>query len=239
MLRDHRPYFVKRAYLQLQRRYVDHFLKPQLAALGQGHTFMKPWHVELFGGPITIGDCVNVIATGDQKVRLSVWSAGPGLGAIHIGRYCMLCPGTRIGSAAGVHIADNCMLASNAYITDSDWHGIYNRICPGQSAPVRIQDNVWIGDSAIVCKGVTIGENSIVGAGAVVTSDVPANTVVAGNPARAVKQLDSAEVFTKRAQWFEDPRRLARQIDEMDQMMLRANTLGRWLRSLILPRQGD
>jgi len=239
VLRDHRPYFVKRAYLQFQRLYVARFLEPQFAALGPGHTFMKPWHVEVFGGPIAIGDCVNVIATADGKVRLSVWSAGPGLGHITIGHYCMLCPGARIGSAAGVTIADNCMLASNTYITDSDWHGLYNRICPGQSQPVTINENVWIGDSAIVCKGVTIGENSIVGAGAVVAADVPPNTVVAGNPARPIKQLDAAEVFTTRAQWFADPQRLARQIDAMDQLMLKGNTLSGWLRSLIKPSPGD
>ncbi len=53
-----------------------------------------------------------------------------------------------------------------------------------------LERGAWIGDSAIVCKGVRVGENSIVGAGAVVTKNVPPNTVVAGNPARVVKKLD-------------------------------------------------
>src|SRR5690625_4469398 len=55
--------------------------------------------------------------------------------------------------------------------------------------PITIEDNVWLGGGAIICPGVTIGENSIIGAGAVVTKDIPANVVAVGNPARVVKQL--------------------------------------------------
>jgi len=53
---------------------------------------MKPWYVELFGGPITIGDYVNIIATADKRVRLTVWSNLEGEGEIRIGDYCLLCP---------------------------------------------------------------------------------------------------------------------------------------------------
>ncbi|WP_406736154.1 sugar O-acetyltransferase [Thioclava sp. GXIMD4215] len=55
--------------------------------------------------------------------------------------------------------------------------------------PVRIHDGVWIGGGAIICPGVTIGENAVVGAGAVVTRDVAPATLVAGNPARLIRQL--------------------------------------------------
>ncbi|WP_150462306.1 sugar O-acetyltransferase [Nesterenkonia ebinurensis] len=55
--------------------------------------------------------------------------------------------------------------------------------------PITIQDNVWLGGGVTVCPGVNIGENSVIGAGAVVTQDIPANVVVVGNPARVVKQL--------------------------------------------------
>jgi acetyltransferase-like isoleucine patch superfamily enzyme len=108
----------------------------------------------------------------------------------------------RIGSAHEILIGNNCMIASNAYITDSDWHDIYNRVSIGKTAPIKIEDNVWIGDSVIVCKGVTVGENSIIGAGAVVVDDIPANCVAAGNPAKVVKKLDAVQPFTTRAQWF-------------------------------------
>lgn len=56
--------------------------------------------------------------------------------------------------------------------------------------PIVIEDNVWLGGGAIVLPGVTIGANSVVGAGAVVTRDVPANVVVVGNPARVLRSLE-------------------------------------------------
>lgn len=55
--------------------------------------------------------------------------------------------------------------------------------------PIVIGDNVWLGGGVIVCPGVTIGENSVVGAGAVVTRDIPANVVAVGNPARVIKTI--------------------------------------------------
>jgi maltose O-acetyltransferase len=55
--------------------------------------------------------------------------------------------------------------------------------------PITIADNVWLGGGVIVCPGVTIGENTVVGAGAVVTRDLPANVVAVGNPARVIRQL--------------------------------------------------
>jgi len=105
--------------------------------------------------------------------------------------------GARISSASEIIIGDDCMLANFCYIMDADWHDIYDRTSsPGKSAPVVLEKGVWIGDSAIVCKGVRIGENSIVGAGSVVRKDVPANVVVIGNPAQIVKKLDPEKIVT-------------------------------------------
>lgn len=55
--------------------------------------------------------------------------------------------------------------------------------------PISIGDNVWLGGAAIVCPGVTIGENTVVGAGSVVTKDLPANVLAVGNPARSIREL--------------------------------------------------
>lgn len=239
MRKDHRPYIVKKAYLKFQRFYTNHFLRPQLEDLGRGFAFMRPWHVELFGGPITIGDYATFIATSDKKIRLSVWPEETGQGGITIGRYALVCPGVRISSAREIIIHDNCMLANGAYITDADWHGIYNRVSFGRAEPVCLKKNVWIGDSAIVCKGVTIGENSIIGAGAIVVDSIPDNCIAAGNPATVVKRLDPEEPITTRAQWYKDPGELARQFVQWEQAVLKGNTYFGWLRHLLFPARGD
>lgn len=59
-----------------------------------------------------------------------------------------------------------------------------------EARPIVIEDNVWIGGAAILLPGVTIGRNAVVGAGAVVTRDVPANAVVAGSPARVIRVIE-------------------------------------------------
>ncbi len=239
MKRDHRPYFIKKLHLGFQQFYTRRFIAPQLESMGKGCLFIKPWHVDIFGAPIEIGDYAMVVATSDKKIRLSIWSQQEGMGRITIGNYSLICPGVRLGSASEITIADNCMLASGAYITDADWHDIYNRVAIGKTAPVRIEKNVWIGDSAIICKGVTIGENSIIGAGAIVVDSVPANTIAAGNPAKVVKELDPREEITTRAHFYSNPAKLFKDFDQFDRDMLRNNTLLGWLRHLLFPLKGD
>ena len=200
---------------------------------------MKPWHVELFGAPIELGDYATIIADPDRKVRLAVWEASPGKGRITLGDCCLICPGVRIGSAAAVTIGHSCMMASNVYITDSDWHGIYDRVDIGALAAVSIGNNVWIGDSAIICKGVSIGDNSIIGAGAVVVTDVPANCVAAGNPARVVRELNAERDFVTRSHWYSDPDALASGFKALDREQLQGNSFAGWLRYLLFPTRKD
>lgn len=108
-----------------------------------------------------------------------------------------------------IEIGSHCLISWNVGIADSDFHPLApaQRIIdahalapffkdrpprpPLRTMPVIISDNVWIGMNAIILKGVTIGENSVVAAGAVVTKSVPANVVVAGNPAVVTKKLDT------------------------------------------------
>jgi acetyltransferase-like isoleucine patch superfamily enzyme len=237
--RDHKPYYLKKLDLKIRDWYVRHFLEPQFTHLGENYTFMKPWHVELFGEPIELGDYANVITTPDHKVRLTIWSNSLESGGIKIGNYCLLCPGLRIQSASGITIGNNCMMASNSYITDSDWHEVYDRADPvGKSAPVKIGNNVWIGDGAIVCKGVTIGDNSVIGARAVVVRDIPPNSIAAGNPAEVVNDIDPEISMRTRADWFSEPN-LSYRINELDREMLEGNTLLGWLRSLLFPVKED
>jgi len=237
--RDHRPLPVKRAIRKFEQFYVRHFLAPQLAALGDGAAVMRPWCVEANGSPIEIGQNITIVATSDRKIRLSVWPRHPGNARIKIGDNVIICPGVRISAAAEILIGSNSMIAHGVYITDSDWHDIYDRIAMGEPKPVCLEQNVWVGDSAIICKGVTIGENSIVGAGAVVTASVPANCVVGGNPAKVIKQLDIREKMTTRAKMFEDPKHLVEDTLKLERWLLADNTFLKWLRVLFFPRQGD
>lgn len=240
MRRDHRPYFLKKAHLKLQQAYTKRFLAPQLDLLGPGATIIQPWHVEVFGSPVRIGGHANILCTRDKPVRLTVWPEVEGKGGIEVGDCCLICPGVRISSAEQIRIGRNTMLASQAYITDADWHGVYDRIGTiGPTREVSIGENVWIGDSAIVCKGVAIGDNAIIGAGSVVVRSIPANTVAAGNPARVVKELDPEAAYTRRSDWFSDPVRLAAAIDGIDRKNLQKNSLFHWIRTVLAPRLSD
>lgn len=59
--------------------------------------------------------------------------------------------------------------------------------------PIHIESNVWIGGNAVILPGITIGRNSIIAAGSVVTKDVPGNTIVGGNPARVIREIDGVD----------------------------------------------
>jgi maltose O-acetyltransferase len=93
----------------------------------------------------------------------------------------------------GIRIRRDALIGSSVIIYDSDFHDLHPARRRGgrpAMAPVEIGRNAFIGDRAIILKGVTIGADAVVGAGSVVTTDVPAGVVVAGNPARVVRELE-------------------------------------------------
>ena len=97
---------------------------------------------------------------------------------------------------APVRIGDYCMIGPNTLITTVNHpltpKGRRERLAQGK--PVTIGNDVWIGGNCTILPGVTIGNNVIVAAGAVVTKDVPDNCVVAGVPARKIKELEADDV---------------------------------------------
>lgn len=117
----------------------------------------------------------------DRRVRLG------GTGRIDLGDRVFLNAGSMITARQQVTIGDDVAVAYDAIITDSDDHGLEG----GQTrtAPVRIGDGAWIGARAIVLPGVTIGHRAVVAAGAIVTRDVPDDTLVAGQPAKPIRTL--------------------------------------------------
>ena len=107
--------------------------------------------------------------------------------------------------SSSIRIGRHCLLAGGVQVFDMDGHPLDAEsrragepTPPEGTAPVVIEDDVWIGTQAIILKGVTIGSRSVVAAGAVVSRDVPPDVVVAGNPARVVKRLDGVDVTDER-----------------------------------------
>lgn len=95
--------------------------------------------------------------------------------------------GTRIWATTVVKIGNNVKCGANTLITDTDAHNDDPR--SGKNAPITIADNVWLGTNVIVLKGVSIGENTLIGAGSVVSKSIPANVIAAGNPCRVIRNL--------------------------------------------------
>jgi acetyltransferase-like isoleucine patch superfamily enzyme len=133
------------------------------------------------------------------------FSLGP-KGRCKVGDFTLL-NGALIMAEEYIEIGSHVLVSWNVGIADSDFHPLdpvkrrqdtyalapfYPDRPPRpelKTAPVKICDGAWIGMGAIILKGVTIGENAVVAAGAVVTKSVPANCIVAGNPAVIVKEL--------------------------------------------------
>ncbi len=234
MRKDLRPWWLKKLYLRFRHWYTEYYLRPECASLGPYHTVMKPWYVNISGNNIHIGRSFTAIGEPMHRVEIGVWGRAEGEGRIEIGECVLMSPGSRISASDEIVIGDGTMFANGAYVTDSDWHTIYDRTERDPTpTPVHIGRNVWLGDHATVLKGVSIGDNSVVAARAVVTRDVPANVVVAGNPARVVKELDSERGFVTRMDYFANPEELERFFDAINSEVLAGNSLWRWLWAVI------
>lgn len=103
-----------------------------------------------------------------------------------------------------IEIGDNVLIASNVQIyTATHSTKIHERmvqkweerkeICRTYALPVKINNGVWIGGGAIILPGITIGENSVIGAGSVVTHSIPANSVAVGNPCKVIRHIDNED----------------------------------------------
>jgi acetyltransferase-like isoleucine patch superfamily enzyme len=108
--------------------------------------------------------------------------------------------GATICSAERIVIGSETMLGAGVTITDTDFHPLspdnrrYNRdLSRVRTAEVVVGANVFIGTNSLILKGVSIGENSVIGAGSVVTSDVPENVIAAGNPCRVLRKIVASE----------------------------------------------
>lgn len=92
----------------------------------------------------------------------------------------------------GIRIGDSCLIGDFVSVMDSDFHAIdpvNRRSSVGKTSPVTIGNNVWFGSRVVVLKGVSIGDNSIISPQSVVTSDIPANCIASGNPAKVIRSI--------------------------------------------------
>lgn len=144
---------------------------------------------------IYLGDNVTIMRT---TIGASHVASKP---VLKIGNNSGIGYGTVMSITKEIVIGENTMIAPNCIIMDSDDHPINPQkrlkripIREEDAKPVRIGNNVWIGDSAAILKGVTIGDGSIISTRSVITRDVPLNTIMAGHPARpTMRNIDQIE----------------------------------------------
>ncbi len=143
--------------------------------MGRGVVLMKK------NAEITLGDRVLL----HKNCKLSAWGTD-GKATIKIGSRTYIGDRTEIHAGACVTIGDECDISWDCTIMDRDYHKLNSD--KEVFAPVTIGNHVWIGCKATILKGVTIGDGAVVAAGSVVTRDVPPRALVAGNPARVIRE---------------------------------------------------
>ena len=148
--------------------------------------------IRIWGRPSIRNQGVMVIG---EKVRLASTIATTELvtdgGRLEIGHHSFINYGCSIVATELVQIGANCTIGTHVIIMDNDFHRLEpeHRNERPESAPVIIEDNVWLGARVIVLKGIRIGTGSVVGAGSIVNKDIPARSVAVGNPARVIRKV--------------------------------------------------
>lgn len=158
---------------------------PDIICWGKGKIVIED-EVTLQSDPVMnpsgiVHPCRLAIMGDGAEIRIG---AGSGLSGVTICCVKKVTIGRHVGLGANVAIYDNDMHAVNPYLRTFD------NDANVKSEEVVIDDYAWIGANAIILKGVYIGKGAVVGAGSVVTHDVPEYTVWAGNPAKLVKEID-------------------------------------------------
>ena len=192
--------------LEMRRRLLYPLVRMQFAWHGIG---WKPgWRI--FGRPIIQKHRGSRIEAGRGLVLRS-WVRSNPLAPTHpvvlatrsadaeivMGEECGF-TGATIVAASRITMGDRVQVGGNAQVVDTDFHpltpeGRAADFNAGSTRPIVIEDDVFIGMNALILKGVTLGTGCVVGAGSVVSRDVPPRTIVAGNPAKVVRELREGE----------------------------------------------
>lgn len=172
---DYRFWILPMVLRGVLRKYQ--FDSPHIVALGRGVTIIRR------GGKLVTGSGVRIA----DHCFMDVGARG----LLSIGTRTVIGPYTRIMAATQVRIGARCMISWNCSIFDSIGHRLWLEETGEVEVeePITIGDDVWIGPYSIIMKGVTIGSNSVIGAGSVVRRDVPPDSLVYGNPARVTGKV--------------------------------------------------
>ena len=240
MRRDPRTFWMYKLTRRFEHAYASWRVIPYIDKIGPDWLIGNPWAIRLFGAGIEAGASLHIIAASDATVHLTCWAPPGGSAQLIFGDACLITPGCRFMAGERITIGSGCMFARGTTITDCDWHGIFDRTdVHGVTKPVTLGDNVWLGDGAFVGKGITIGDNSIIGARSVVASDIPANSIAVGNPAKVVRTIDPEEIERTRMDMFADAPAVDRFFDAAYRDMLKPNSTWSWLRTFLAPTKSD
>jgi acetyltransferase-like isoleucine patch superfamily enzyme len=180
----------KRRWYERNRRLLRRWRIDRHAARG-GFFIRHPVEGELLEaldeGRLTIGE--------GTLLEPGCWLTLAPQARIEIGAGCFLNRGAMLAANGEIVIGDHVMFANGCFVSDADhrfddpdtpvpWQGFTSK------GPVRIGANCWFGVNCVVTSGVTIGERCVVGANSVVTRDLPAATIAAGAPARAIRPIE-------------------------------------------------
>jgi len=168
--------------------------------VGERTTLTETFHLR---GPVT-GPGTRIRVGADSMIACDIATLREGA-TVEIGDRTSIGAGTFLFCGGGISIGSDVLISWACTIMDTDGHPLDWRRRGGEFAgyhrdpslwdwdgvplaPVVIQDKSWIGCNVVILKGVTIGEGSIIGAGSVVTKDIPPWTVAAGNPAQVIRE---------------------------------------------------
>jgi len=140
--------------------------------------------VHVWSGQLLVADRVMIMST-VATTAIDV------MGTLEIGERAFINYGGSISAEQLVRIGPRCSLGPHVMIMDNGFHRLEpdRRDERPESRPVVLEENVWLGARAIVLPGVTIGAHSVIGAGSVVTRDIPPRSLAAGLPARVIRTL--------------------------------------------------
>jgi len=135
-------------------------------------------------GRMTFGERVRLVSTVAKLELVTL----PG-GHLEIGDNVFINYGTSLVASAHVKIGSDSLIGTYVQVMDTDFHRVEDKAWDTTGEPIVIEDRVWLGNRSIILKGVRVGHDAVVAAGAVVTHDVPPRSLVAGVPAKVVRRF--------------------------------------------------